>query len=321
MEKSILEVRSLSVWYDVPPRPLRAVDKVSFLVRRGEILGLAGVAPCRESTLAQAILRLLKPPGRVIDGEVLFEGVDLLRLNEQELRRIRWKQISYVPQSSMNALNPVMRIRDQIIDVFKTHEGSALSKEELSKRVEELLTRVGLAEEVSKMFPHELSGGMRQRVVIAMALALRPQLLIADEPTTALDVVVQRGILQLLKDINVKDNTTVMLITHDMAVHAEVTDRVMIMYAGKIVESGPTLKLFSEPLHPYTKLLISSIPRIREKRKIIGITGLPPDLRMPPPGCRFHPRCPHFIKGKCDMDEPVMRRLEPDRWVACHLYS
>ncbi|MEM1510717.1 MAG: ABC transporter ATP-binding protein, partial [Thermofilaceae archaeon] len=250
MEKSILEVRSLSVWYDVPPRPLRAVDKVSFLVRRGEILGLAGESACGKSTLAQAILRLLKPPGRVIDGEVLFEGVDLLRLNEQELRRIRWKQISYVPQSSMNALNPVMRIRDQIIDVFKTHEGSALSKEELSKRVEELLTRVGLAEEVSKMFPHELSGGMRQRVVIAMALALRPQLLIADEPTTALDVVVQRGILQLLKDINVKDNTTVMLITHDMAVHAEVTDRVMIMYAGKIVESGPTLKLFSEPLHP-----------------------------------------------------------------------
>lgn len=321
MHDSILQVRDLRVYYDVPPRPLWAVDKVSFSIKSGEILGVAGESACGKTTLAQAILRLIKPPGRIAGGEVLFEGIDLLKLNDQELRSIRWKRISYIPQSSMNALNPVMKIRDQIADVFKTHEGVELSKEELSKRIEELLVRVGLAREVANMYPHELSGGMRQRAVIALALALRPKLLIADEPTTALDVVVQRGILQLLKDINRKDGTTIMLITHDMAVHAEVTDRVAIMYAGKIIEIGPTHELFSEPLHPYTKLLISSIPRLREKRKIAGIPGLPPDLRNPPPGCRFHPRCPYFIKGTCNVTEPELRQIKPGRWVACHLYE
>jgi peptide/nickel transport system ATP-binding protein len=318
--EKILRVKDLKVYYEGDSSLVRAVDGVSFFVQSGEIMGIAGESGCGKSTMAQAILRLIKPPGRIISGNVFFENIDLLALPLSELRKIRWKKISYVPQSSMNALNPVARVRDQIIDVIKAHEGN-LPRGELEKRVEEILESVGLSREVANMYPHELSGGMRQRVAIAMALVLSPKLLIADEPTTALDVVVQRGILQLLKDINKKQNTTIMLITHDMAVHAEVTDRVAVMYAGKIVEISNTDKLFSDPLHPYTKLLISSIPRLDKKKKISGIPGLPPDLRNPPLGCRFHPRCPFLIKDKCEINEPNLVEVSPGRWVSCHLYG
>ena len=318
MPDTLLDVRSLIAYYMTPTAPVRAVDNVSFNVTEKEILGIAGESGCGKSTLAYSILRLLKPPGYIRGGEVLFKGSDLLKIEEEELRRIRWKHISYIPQSSMNALNPVMRIEEQIGDAVRNHE--KISKGELRKRIEDLLVSVGLSPSVAHMYPHELSGGMRQRVVIAMAMALNPELIIADEPTTALDVVVQRGILQLLRDIRSKLKASVIMITHDMAAQAQIVDRLAIMYAGKIVEIGDANDLFNDPLHPYSRALISAIPSISEKKKLKGVPGFPPDLRSPPPGCRFYPRCPHRIPGKCNVDEPRLIEVKNGRLVACHLY-
>jgi len=315
---TLLDVRNLIAYYMTPTAPVRAVDNVSFNVTEKEILGIAGESGCGKSTLAYSILRLLKPPGYIRGGEVLFKGSDLLKIEEEELRRIRWKHISYIPQSSMNALNPVMRIEEQIGDAVRNHE--KISKGELRKRIEDLLVSVGLSPSVAHMYPHELSGGMRQRVVIAMAMALNPELIIADEPTTALDVVVQRGILQLLRDIRSKLKASVIMITHDMAAQAQIVDRLAIMYAGKIVEIGDANDLFNDPLHPYSRALISAIPSISEKKKLKGVPGFPPDLRSPPPGCRFYPRCPHRIPGKCNVDEPRLIEVKNGRLVACHLY-
>ena len=318
MPDTLLDVRNLIAYYMTPTAPVRAVDNVSFNVTEKEILGIAGESGCGKSTLAYSILRLLKPPGYIRGGEVLFKGSDLLKIEEEELRRIRWKHISYIPQSSMNALNPVMRIEEQIGDAVRNHE--KISKGELRKRIEDLLVSVGLSPSVAHMYPHELSGGMRQRVVIAMAMALNPELIIADEPTTALDVVVQRGILQLLRDIRSKLKASVIMITHDMAAQAQIVDRLAIMYAGKIVEIGDANDLFNDPLHPYSRALISAIPSISEKKKLKGVPGFPPDLRSPPPGCRFYPRCPHRIPGKCNVDEPRLIEVKNGRLVACHLY-
>ncbi len=320
MAEALLEVRNLTVYYETESSPVRAVEDVSLNVHEGEIFGIVGESGCGKSTLALAILRLLKPPGVIKRGRVFFEGTDLLKLKESELRKIRWRKLSYIPQSSMNALNPVMRVGDQIAEVIEIHEGKH-PKHELSRRVKDLLVSVGLAPEVAKMYPHELSGGMRQRVVIAMAIALNPRLLIADEPTTALDVVVQRGVLQLLKEIRDKLGISLVLITHDMAVQAEMADRIGVMYAGKIVEVGDVNSIFDNPLHPYTKLLIASIPSIAERKRLLGIKGLPPDLRHPPPGCRFHPRCPFAIKGLCDRVEPPLEEISRGRYVACHMLS
>jgi peptide/nickel transport system ATP-binding protein len=316
----LLKIEGLTVAYESDSKRLLAVNNVDLEIFQGEIFGLAGESACGKTTLANSILRLIKPPGRIISGRVIFDGIDLLSLGEEDLRRIRWEKIAYIPQASMNALNPVMRIYDQIVDVVRAHRKD-FPEEEIRRRAEELFVSVGLAPEVLKMYPHELSGGMRQRVIIAMSLFLNPKLLIADEPTTALDVVVQRGILQLLRDINKKFGTTILLITHDMAVHAQIVDRLAIMYAGKIVEVGPVKDIFEKPLHPYTQLLIASIPRAGEKRRLAGIPGLPPDLRNPPPGCMFHPRCPLRIQGKCERVEPALRQVSNERKVACHLYE
>ncbi len=320
MSDQILEIRNLTAYYEVGPNPTRAVDNASLgTIRRGEIFGIAGESACGKTTLALAMLRLLKPPGHIRRGEVIFDGTDLLKLAEEEIRSIRWKRISYVPQSSMNALNPVMRIRNQISDSIEAHE-SGQSKDELDNRIEKLLMTVGLSREIAGMYPHELSGGMKQRVAIAMATALDPEILIADEPTTALDVIVQRGILQLLGEIRRRMHTIV-LITHDMAAQAEISDRVGIMYAGKMMEIGRTEDVFKDPLHPYTRLLISSIPRLKIRTELAWITGLPPDLRNPPLGCRFHPRCPHLMAGKCDVEEPQLAEIKPGRLTACHLHG
>lgn len=316
----LLKVEGLTVAFESNGKRLLAVNDANLEILQGEIFGLAGESACGKTTLANSILRLIKPPGRILKGRVVFDGVDLLSLDEEEFRKIRWEKIAYIPQASMNALNPVMRIYDQILDVVKARRKD-FSEDEIRKRAEEIFASVGLAPNVLKMYPHELSGGMRQRVIIAMSLILNPKLLIADEPTTALDVVVQRGIIQLLKEINTKFGTTILLITHDMAVHAQIVDRLAIMYAGKIVEIGPVKEMFEKPLHPYTQLLIASIPRAGEKRKLAGIPGLPPDLRNPPPGCMFHPRCPFMIQGKCDRVEPVLQQVAINRKVACHLYK
>lgn len=319
---TVLKIKDLKAYYEVSNgKVVKAVDGVSFSVFKNEIFGIAGESGCGKSTLALAITRLLKPPGYVVDGEIVFDNVNLLKLEDEELRRLRWRKISYVPQSSMNALNPVLRIKDQIIDVIKEHEEiKEKEAERLESYVKELLASVGLSPRVANMFPHELSGGMRQRAIIAMAIALKPELLIADEPTTALDVVVQRGILQLLSEIREKYGTSIILITHDMAVHAEIVDRLAIMYAGKIVEMGDVKSVFRDPLHPYTQVLIKSIPSVEHKRKLMGIKGLPPDLKNPPSGCRFHPRCPHKFKP-CGVYEPPLVEIKPNRYVACHLYG
>lgn len=320
----LLKVDKLAAYYIFRENPVRAVDNVSFYVNKNEIFGIVGESGCGKSTLASAILRLLKPPGRIVGGEVWFNGADLLRLSEAKLRRIRWREISYVPQGSMNSLNPVMKIRDQIVEGIRAHlsrrERRGVSKRKLRRRVEELLASVGLASEVADMYPHELSGGMRQRVAIAMAISLNPKLIVADEPTTALDVVVQRGILQLLSEIRENLHSSIILITHDIAVQAEVSDRIGVMYAGKMVEISPTSDLFKNPLHPYSQALISAVPSLSEKRILKGLSGVPPDLRYPPPGCRFHPRCPYTTPGLCDRVEPSLSEVREGRFVACHLY-
>lgn len=320
MVESILSIIDTAVYYKTPTVPVKAVDGVSFNVFKEEIFGITGESGCGKSTLALAITKLLKPPAYIQHGRILFNDTDILKMPPQDFRKLRWKKISYIPQSSMNALNPIMKVEEQIGDVIQAHE-KKISKNELKRRAEELLSSVGLAPDVAHMYPHELSGGMKQRTVIATSVALTSSLIIADEPTTALDVVVQRGILQLLGDIKGKFKTAIILITHDMAVQAQVADRLAIMYAGKIVEMGDVSALFRDPLHPYTQALILSIPSISEKVKLEGISGLPPDLRSPPPGCRFQPRCPHRIPDKCNVDEPQLVEVKKNRFVACHLYG
>ena len=320
MVETLLSVVNLAAFYQVPEGVIRAVDNVNFNLKEKEILGIVGESGCGKSTLAYSILRLLKPPGYIAGGKVLFKNINLLDLEEEKLRKLRWKEISYIPQSAMNALNPVMRIENQIADAIKTHEKN-ISSIDLRRRIDEVLMSVGLDPYVARMYPHQLSGGMRQRAIIAMAIALNPKLIIADEPVTALDVVTQKGILQLLMDIRKKLNSSIIFITHDMAVQAEIADRVGVMYAGKIVAISDVHTLFHKPLHPYAQALINAIPSIKEKKKIKGLKGLPPDLRNPPPGCRFHPRCPYYIPNKCDVIEPKLIEVKKDQFVACHLYG
>ena len=271
----------------------------------------------REVHLVEGILKLVRPPGHIKSGKVIFEGVDLLNLDEGKLREIRWKKISYIPQGSMNSLNPVMRVEEQIVDAITAH--TELPKEEAKRKVPAMLEAVNLPSKVARMYPHELSGGMKQRAIIAMAMVLRPSLVVADEPVTALDVIVQRITLESIAELKDKFGATVILIAHDMAVHAELVDRLAIMYAGKIVEIGSVYDVFTDPLHPYTRSLIAAIPSL-EKRSVTGIPGLPPSPLKWPPGCRFHPRCPLAMEV-CSREEPILRGVGRGRHIACHLYN
>jgi len=320
MGEEILRIKDLRVSYLTRKGEVRAVDGVSLGLYKGEILGIAGESGSGKSTLAAAILRLVKPPGIIKEGKVLYRGKDLLRLSEEEFRLYRMTKIAYVPQGSMNSLNPVMRIRDQFMDMLKDH-GLKIKKKELEERLREILSSMGLKTSILDRYPHELSGGMKQRTLIALSLIMNPEILIADEPTTALDVVSQRGVMNILRDLKDQRGTSIILITHDMAVQAELSDRMAIMYAGKIVEVGPTEEIYNEPLHPYTRLLIESIPSLGDEKPRKSIEGIPPDLVNPPKGCRFHPRCPFYIPGKCDTQEPMLIQISSGRSVACHLYS
>lgn len=313
--EALFEIRNLKAYYRTEAGPVRAVDDVSFILRKNEIFGLAGESGCGKSTLALAMLRLARPPCYVEGGEVLLEGKDLLKLDDESLRQMRWTRISYIPQSSMNTLNPVMKIRDQIVDVIKAH--TAARVKEARNRAAELFEMVALPNEALNMYPHELSGGMRQRAVIAMAVALKPSLIVADEPTTALDVNVQRVVLQSLSSLKESLGASLIIVTHDMAAQAEIVDKLAIMYAGKIVEMGDVHSLYKQPFHPYTRGLMQAIPTIEERRKPISIPGVPPNLLKPPQGCRFHPRCPES-EERCSTEEPAMREVKPSRWVACH---
>lgn len=313
----LLQVEDLHVYYKSVWGLYRVVDGVTFHVNAKEIFGIAGESGCGKSTLVEGILRLIKPPGFIAKGRVIFKGIELLKLSEEELRKLRWKELSYIPQGSMNSLNPVMRVEDQMIDVVLEH--SEISEEEARRLARKYLEKVGLPPDVARMYPHELSGGMKQRVIIAMAMLLRPSLVVADEPVTALDVVIQRVILQLLKDLRDEYGATVVYVAHDLATHAELVDRMGVMYAGKMVEIGSVEEMFLEPLHPYAKLLISSVPT-PERRVIQGIPGVAPSPLRWPPGCRFHLRCPEVMLV-CSKEEPKPVDMGGGRIVACHLYG
>jgi len=314
-----LEIKDLKVHYQTLRGYVKAVDGVDLKQSRAETLGLVGESACGKTTTAFSLLRLLPPQGRIVAGEIFLEGDDILKKTSSEMREIRWKRISMIFQNAMNALNPVLRIRDQIIEPILTHE--KVGKVEAVKRAEELMEMVRMDRSNLDSYPHELSGGMRQRSIIAMALANRPQLIIADEPTSALDVVVQAQILQLLKDLQAKMSLSMILITHDLSIVAETCNNIAVMYAGKIVESADAYTILRRAEHPYTKAMVEAFPsldRPREER-LTSIKGTPPELINPPSGCRFHPRCP-YAKEICKIKEPEVIGVGADHTVACHLY-
>ncbi len=303
-------------------RSVRAVDGVTMELRENEIYGVAGESSCGKTTLIKVISGTVKPPLRVESGQILFNfggaEVDMLKIDPDDVRKnVRWKEISYVMQGSMSVLNPVRKISRTFEDIVRTHQGIP-DKRVFRLEMRNHVMRLGLPPDVLELYPHQLSGGMRQRVAIALATVFQPSLIIADEPTTALDVVVQRGVLQLLKEIQTESGNTVLLVTHDLAVHANVADRVGIMYAGRIVEEGPTEIIFNAPRHPYTEHLIQSLPEIGDKSQKEGLSGAPPNLANPPSGCRFHERCP-LVMDRCRTETPQMIHLTDLHRVACHL--
>ncbi|MEM7532754.1 MAG: ABC transporter ATP-binding protein [Chloroflexota bacterium] len=315
----VLDVKNLKVYYETPTGDVKAVDDVSFQIYQGEIVGLVGESGCGKTTTAMAILRLVQPPGRIVGGSILLDNTDIASLDDRELREFRWRMMALIPQGAMNSLNPVMRIKDQIGDAIITHDGRQSNKI-LKERILKLLSMVGLPSRVYNMYPHELSGGMKQRVCIAMAIALNPPLIIADEPTSALDVVVQRVVVQNLLDIKETLGVSMIIIGHDMGLMAQLVDRLAVMYAGHMVELSPVDKVFVEPQHPYTQLLIESIPSIKERKPLRLTEGLTHDLRNPPPGCIFQERCPH-VMDVCRSVRPILKEYKPGQMAACHLYE
>jgi peptide/nickel transport system ATP-binding protein len=320
----LLELEDLVVDYLDGDLSLRAVDHVNLTIRAGEIVGLAGESGCGKTTAANAILGILRPPAEVTGGRIRFRGVDLGGLSRNELRRFRWRNVAMVFQSAMSALNPVMRVGDQFVDMMQAHE--RVSRRDALRRAGDLLALVGIGRDRIRAYPHELSGGMRQRVIIAMALALEPELVIMDEPTTALDVVVQREILQEVQQLQRELGFAVLFITHDLSLLLEFADRVAIMYAGEIVELAESQELFANALHPYSAGLLSSFPPLTGPIvPLAGIPGTPPDLADPPSGCRFHPRCPHCrvedsaLYARQTTERPLLKAVAPGHEVACHL--
>jgi peptide/nickel transport system ATP-binding protein len=341
----LLEVSDLRIYYHSTHGEYKVVDGVNLSVNRQEILGLAGESGCGKSTVVEGIMRLVRPPGYIKSGSAVFcpqphvepsgsaptnttgriaanrlaGGIDLVTLDDAELRELRWKYISYIPQASMNSLNPVLNVEEQMVDAIVNH--STLTKKQARERAVQVLELVRLPARVVRAYPHELSGGMKQRAIIAIAMTLNPQLVIADEPTTALDVNVQRAILEAILAIKEQARATVLFVSHDLPVHAELVDRLAIMYAGKIVEVGTVREIFKNPLHPYSQRLIASVPVLggpRTRRQ--EILGQAPDRLNWPTGCRFHPRCP-FVMDKCKQIEPPLVELAPGHLAACHLYD
>ncbi len=328
MDAPLLDIRDLYVEYLTPRGPAGAVDGVSFSIANGEVFGLAGESGCGKSTIAHAILRVLRPPAVITGGEIRFRGADVLRMEmgaaptatdgstAYGLEQFRWRAVSMVFQSAMNSLNPVMKVGDQIMDTLMTH--NKLTRQQARGRAEELFDIVNIDRQRLDSYAHELSGGMRQRAVIAIALVLNPPLLIMDEPTTALDVVVQRDILQQIEQLKEKMGFSILFITHDLSLMVEFSDRIAIMYAGEIVELASAKELFNNPLHPYTHGLLSSFPALTgPKKKLTGIPGAPPDLVNPPAGCRFRPRCSGCTPAEGQV-KPKLQEITPGHWLACH---
>ena len=321
LQETVLQVEDLRVYYDTPAGPVKAVEDLSFALRKGERFGLVGESGSGKSTTALAIMRLIRKPGRIAGGRIRLEDRDLSQLSDQELKRVRLAEIAMVPQGAMNSLNPIMRVRDQILDGIRAHRtnGSGPSREEFD-RLPELLSTVGLRPNVLDLFPHELSGGMKQRVCIAIAISLRPKVIIADEPTSALDVVVQRQIMRTLGNVQQRLDASVLLVGHDMGLMAQFVDRIGVMYGGRLVEVGPVEDIFRDPLHPYTKALIASLPTLETRAVPRGLPGSPPSLLNPPSGCIFHPRCASAMP-RCSVETPALRDIRPQRRVSCHLYD
>ena len=315
----VLRVDGLRVHYHTPRGPVKAVDGVSFSLASEERFGLVGESGSGKSTIALALMRMIRPPGRVEGGSVELDGVKLLSISDEHMRRLRLAAIAMVAQGAMNSLNPVLRVREQIADAMRDH-GVRLPKPSMEARIGELLDRVGLERRVADMYPHELSGGMKQRVCIAIAISLQPRVIIADEPTSALDVVVQKQVMDTLRRVQEDIGAAVILVGHDMGLMAQFVHRLGVMYAGFLVEISPVRAIFEEPLHPYTKLLIASLPSLEEKGKFQGIPGLPPSLLNRGRGCPFFPRCPTAL-AICQHENPPLREVRPGRLVACHLYQ
>jgi oligopeptide/dipeptide ABC transporter ATP-binding protein len=314
----LLAVEDLTVHFALPEGRVEAVRGVSFGLDDGEALGIAGESGCGKTTTALSLVRLLPSNGRIVGGSVKLFGIDLVQKNDRQLQRYRWREIAMVFQGAMNALNPVIRVRDQIAEPVELRLG--VTREAARTRAGELLELVGIPRKRGAAYPHELSGGMRQRAMIAMALACDPALVLGDEPTTALDVMVQAQILELLEKLRHDLGLSLVLITHDLSVIAETCDRVLVMYAGKVAEEGPVHRVFTAPRHPYTQKLLSSFPNIRADRRTLDvIPGMPPDLRNPPVGCPFAPRCPAVMAICSEVMPPEVQSADGVR-VACHLY-
>ncbi|WP_199441957.1 ABC transporter ATP-binding protein [Umezawaea beigongshangensis] len=325
---TVLEIRDLSVDYGQGDDAVHAVSSVDLTLERGEVLGLAGESGSGKSTLAHAMTRLLPPPGVITSGEVLYHGrrsssdgpVDVLGLTPKELRAFRWSEVSVVFQGAMNSLNPVSTVEQQLGDVFRAHRRD-MTAARRTERSRELLDLVGISADRLSAYPHQLSGGTRQRVMIAMALALEPEIVVMDEPTTALDVVVQRQILEKMMRLREQLGFAVVFITHDISLLVEFSDRIAIVYAGRVVEQAPAREIYRAAAHPYSRGLLNSFPALHgERRPLTGIPGSPPDLRHVPSGCPFHPRCPSAF-DPCDQDTPALVPLGEHRSAACWLHT
>ena len=317
-DRKVLEINDLSVHYFTPSGEVIAANAVNLYVREGEIVGVVGESGCGKTTVALSILQMVSAPGRIVSGEIKIEGQDIVNMPERELRKIRWRKLALIPQGAMNSLSPVIKIKEQMEDAIIAHE--QIDRVALKERVLGLLNDVGLPARVYDMYPHELSGGMKQRVCIAMAVSLNPAIIIADEPTSALDVVVQRVVAQTLLDVKNRLGVSMIMIGHDMGLQAQMVDRVAVMYAGNVVEIGPVEAIFETPYHPYTQLLIDAIPSVYQKKPLRVTEGLTHDLRNPPPGCCFQFRCP-WVKDRCREKPPAVKQMGPDHFVACVEYS
>lgn len=315
---TLLEVKNLKIHYFTQKGAVKAVDDVSLTVDQNETLGLIGESGCGKTTMVFAIMKFVTPPGRIVGGEIIFDDRNIVTMGREEIRLLRGKGIAMVFQAAQNALNPVVSIGKQIVEELVEHEG--VTKEEAWDRAKEQLELVGISSRRIKNFPHEFSGGMKQRVMIAIATACHPRLLLMDEPVTGLDVIVQRQLLVLIKDLEERFGLPIILITHDLSVIAETCDRVAVMYAGKIMEQASTVELYDNPLHPYSQALINSYPSIEgKKRELKSIPGAPPRLIDPPIGCRFHPRCTYAM-DICRKEEPLFAEQD-GHIVACHLFN
>jgi peptide/nickel transport system ATP-binding protein len=325
MNESILQTEQLKAFYvlDVygTPKVVKAVNEVDLEIKENEVYGIAGESGCGKTTLLKALVGAIEPPLRLVGGRVLYhmvgDEVDIFSLDEEEKRRLRWEYVSYVPQGSMSVLNPVIKLKETYRDFIESHASKDM-RADAFQIARNHIAELGLPLKILDAYPHQLSGGMRQRVTIALATLLHPRIIIADEPTTALDVVVQRGVVQLLKHIQRSMENTIVLVTHDMGVQANIADRIGIMYAGKMVEEAPTDKIFREPLHPYTEFLIASLPRFGDKTTRHSAPGSPPSLVNLPSGCPFHPRCPHVV-DICKKEMPRLVPMAINHKVACWL--